>query len=197
MTVASAAAYSVGNFIGVVENEGATQIIAVGKITNITGLVITVDAWDGSPSLVSAIPAGVDDFVYRLNGSAAQLGTITTSIVATSLTHTSVLSNIENGYTIYVLDDGNLRIDATTYMGNVADGTVTAGSNEYGARVFGTSATSTGSDFAFATTTRAVQESNTFANNDRIGLVYKAAISAITAAGNYSHEVYYTLTGKF
>ena len=36
-----------------------------------------------------------------------------------------------------------------------------------------------------------------FANNDRIGLVYKAAISAITAAGNYSHEVYYTLTGKF
>ena len=134
MTVASAAAYSVGNFIGVVENEGATQIIAVGKITNITGLVITVDAWDGSPSLVSAIPAGVDDFVYRLNGSAAQLGTITTSIVATSLTHTSVLSNIENGYTIYVLDDGNLRIDATTYMGNVADGTVTAGSNEYGAR---------------------------------------------------------------
>ncbi len=197
VTVASSASYSVGNYIGVVENKGAAQIIAIGKITDVTGLVITVDAWDGSPTLVSAVPAGGDDYAYRLNGSAAQLGTITTSIVATSLTRTNVISNIENGYTVYVLDDGNLRIDATTYMGNVADGAVTAGSDEYGARVFGNSATSTGSDFAFATTTTAVQESYTFASNERIGLVYKAAISAITAAGNYSHAVYYTLTGKF
>lgn len=197
VTVASAASYSVGNFIGVVENKGAAQIIAIGKITNIAGSVITVDDWDGSPSSISAVPAGGNDFVYRLSGDAAQLGTLTTSIVATSLTHTSVISNLENGYTVYVSDDGNLRINASTYISNVTDGSVTAGSDEYGARVFGTTATSTGSDFAFSTSTRAIQATSTFANDDRIGLVYKAAISATTAAGSYSQAVYYTLTGNF
>lgn len=197
VTVASAASFSVGNFIGVVENKGASQIIAIGKITNIAGTVVTVDAWDGSPSSVSAVPAGGNDFAYRLSGDAAQLGTLTASIVSTSLTHTSVISNLENGYTVYVSADGNLRINSSTYVTNVSDGSVTAGSDEYGARVFGTTATSTGSDFAFSASTRAIQATSTFANDDRIGLVYKAAMSATTAAGSYSQAVYYTLTGNF
>lgn len=197
VTVASAAAYSVTDFIGVVEDKGAAQIIAIGKITNIAGSVITVDAWDGSPTLISAVPAGGDDFVYRLNGDNAQLGTLTTSIVATSLTHTSVISNVPNGYTVYVSDDDNLRISSTIYIANVTDGAVTAGSEEYGARVFGTTATSTGSDFAFSTSTRAIQAASTYANDNRVGVVYKAAISGTTAAGNYGQAVYYTLTGNF
>jgi hypothetical protein len=197
VTVASVVSYAAGDFIGVVENKGAAQIIAIGKITNIGGLIITVDAWDGSPTLVSAVPAGGDDFVYRLSGDAAQLGTLVTSAVATSMTHTSVFSNLENGYTVYISDDGNLRVDSSTYILNVADGSVTAGSDEYGGRVFGTNATSTGSDFAFSTSSRAIQATSTYANDDRIGLVYKASISGTTAAGSYSHAVYYTLTGNF
>ncbi len=198
VTVASVASYSVGNYIGVVENKGAAQIIAVGKITDITGFVITVDAWDGSPTLISAVPAGGDDFVYRLNGSAAQLGTLTSSIVATSLTRTNVISNLSNGYTVYVSSDGFLRVDSSTKITDVADGTVTAGSNEYGARVFGSTATSTGSDFAFSTSSRAIQTAtSTYANDSRVGLVYKAAISGSATAGSYSQAVYYTLTGNY
>lgn len=197
VSVSSTASFSTGDFIGVVENPGASELIAIGKITSIIGSVITVDAWDGNPSALSASPSGGDDFVYRLNGTAAQLGTLTATAVATSLTHTSVLSDVQNGYTVYVSSDGNLRTGATSIT-NVSDGAVTLGSEEYGARVFGTKATGTGSDFAFSsTTTRAIQTSATFSNDNRIGLIYKASITGSTTAGSYSQLVTYTLTANF
>lgn len=198
VTVASAASFSVGDILGVVENEGLSERIAVGKITNILGLVITVDQWDGQPSLISAVPSGGDDVVYRMNGSAASLGTLTPVSGKTSLTATQVASDAQNGYTVSVSDDGNLRVSTSTFIVNVSDGAVSIGAEEYGAQVFGSSATGTGSDFAFATSTRSIQHSDTTtASAERVGLVYKAAISAATPSGNYSHNVFYTLTPNY
>lgn len=194
VTVSSVAAFSTGTFIGVVENEGLSQIIAVGKISSIAGTTLTVDAWEGSPGSLSPIPAGGDDFVYRLNGSAAELGTLSAAIGSTSLTRTSVITNLADGYTVYVNTDGDLRYGSGASIARVSDGTVSLGSEEYGARVYGTTATSTGSDFGLATSTRAIQTSATFANDDRIGLVYKIAITASTPAGSYSQFVFYTIT---
>lgn len=195
--VASVANYSVGNFIAVVENEGLSQIVAIGKIADITGTTITVDKWEGSPSSISATPAGGDDYVYRLEGSAVSFGTLTSATANTSLTHTSFLSNAENGYTLYVNTNGGLVTAGSATIAPVTDGEVTTGSEEYGARVFGTTATSTGSDFELSTSTRAIQESTTFADDDRIVLVYKISISSFTAAGAYSQNVFYTVTPNF
>jgi hypothetical protein len=197
VTVASVAGLSVGNTIGVVENEGLSEVIAVGQIMDITGSVITVDKWDGSPGLISVSPSGGDDFAYRMNGFSAQLGTLSMSAGNTSLTSTDVSSDAANGYTVYVNDDGNLRYATSTYILNVSDGSVTTGSEEYGWRVFGITATSTSSDNPFSTSTSPVQGSDLTATNDRVGLVYKAAISAGTPAGNYSHIVFYTATANF
>ncbi len=197
VTVSATSSYSVGNFIAAVENEGVSQTVAIGKISSISGADITVDNWEASSSSISASPSGGDDFVYRLEGSAAALGTLTSSSGNTSLTHTSVTTNAENGYTLYVNTDGDLQNASSSTIASVSDGSVTVGSEEYGARVFGTTATSTGSDFALSTSTLEIQESTTFADDDRIVLVYKASIDAGTAAGNYTQTVTYTVTANF
>lgn len=197
VTVSSAAGFSVGNYIGVVENVGLSENVAVGKIVSILGPVITVDAWDGSPDSISQSPSGGDDFAYRMNGSSAQLGTLTTTLGSTSLTLTSVISNVSAGYTVFINADGNLRVSNSTFILGVTDGSVTVGSEEYGGAVFGTYASGTGSDFAIATSTRPIQQSATFANDDRVAVVYKASIGPGTPSGNYSQLVYYTITPNF
>ncbi|MFA5936098.1 MAG: hypothetical protein WC787_04595 [Patescibacteria group bacterium] len=199
VTVASEASFATDTFIGVVENKGLSQIVALGKITTIGGNVITVDQWDGNPSGISAVPAGGDDFVYRLEGAAAQLGTLSASAGATSLTHTDVTTNAGSGYTVYVSSDGTLRSGSDS-IDNVTDGSVTIGSEEYGALVTGTrgTASSTAADFALTTSLFDIQNATSSAPlEQRVGLVYKAAITATTPGGSYSQLVYYTVTANF
>ena len=199
VTVVSAAAYSVGNFIGIVENQGLSQLIAVGRIVSIAGNIITVDRWDGNANTMSAVFAGGDDVAYRLEGSAAQLGTLTATTGATSLTHTDVTTNAQSGYSVYVTSDGQLRTSGGATIDDVADGTVTVGSEEYGGRVSGSMGVfaATSADFAITTSTFAIQSATTSATNARVGLVYKASIDGATAAGGYSQLVYYTVTANF
>ncbi|MFH1620504.1 MAG: hypothetical protein ABIB04_00270 [Patescibacteria group bacterium] len=197
VTVSSASGFSVGDIIGVVEDVGLSQLIAIGKITDITGTVITVDKWDGVPGSLSLNPGGGDDFVYRINGNSVAFGTLTNSIAKTSLTGTRVTSNAVNGYTVYVNTDDDLRY-GTTNLQNVSDGAVTIGSEEYGWQTYGSSATSTGSDHAFTTLPQEIQYSTTTASiEERVGLVYKISISNSTPAGNYSQSVFYTLTANY
>jgi len=198
VTVSSAVGLSVGDLIGIVENEGSAEIVASGRISSISGSIVTVDAWDGSPDLLSSSPSGGDDFVYRLNGSAADLGSLSNAQVNTALTGVRVLSDAQSGYTVYVNVDGNLRVSSSTFIANVADGSVTVGSEEYGAQIFGSAATGTGSDFAFSPSIRAIQSSTTTAaEGEGSALVYKVSISGATAAGSYAQQVYFLLTANY
>jgi hypothetical protein len=198
VTVASAASFSVGQFIGVVENSGASQLVAFGKITNIAGTTVTVDAWEGAPGSISTNASGGDDFAYRLNGSSAALGASMTNQVATSLTITDVVSNGQNGYTVSVQADGGLRNAGGLSINDVSDGSVTAGSEEYGAATVGTTAVGTGGDFSFPTTsTRNIQRSTTYGSDDRSGVIYKLSTKQSTPTGNYGQTLYYRLTSNF
>lgn len=199
VTVVSTASFSIGNFIGVVENQGLSQVVALGRIVLIAGNTITVDQWDGNPGGISAVPSGGDDYAYRLEGSAAQLGTLSVTSGATSLTHTDVTTNASSGYTVYASSDGQLRVSTSTFISDVSDGSVTIGSEEYGARVFGNFSTtsSNSADFALTTSTFAIQSATTTSMDARVGLVYKAAINAGTPAGSYSQLVFYTVTANF
>lgn len=198
VTVDSAANFSTGDYIGVVENVGASQLVAYGKVASISGSDITVDAWDGEPGSISASPNGGNDLVYRLDGSSAALGTSLVGSVATSLTITDVVSNAQNGYTVSVQADGGLRNADGLTVADVADGVVSAGSEEYGGKAVGAYATSTGSDFSIPTaSTRDIQDSTSFGNYDRVGVIYKFSAAASTASGNYAQLIYYRLTGNF
>jgi len=133
-----------------------------------------------------------------MNGSSAVLGLQTTSVGTTSFTRTNIVTNAESGYTIKVQTDGDFRVSTSTFFINVSDGAVTVGSEEYGGEVVGSLGLGTGSDFAFSSTgTRTVQESSTYASNDRIGLVYKLSVAPETPSGNYQQVITYTATANF
>ncbi|MDD2786403.1 MAG: hypothetical protein PHS79_05990 [Patescibacteria group bacterium] len=197
VTVVSSVGYATGSYIGVVENLGLNQLIAVGKIAAINGTVLSVDKWDGSPGSLSAIPAGGDDFVYQTDGRSGAFGQLIIEIGKTFIAQTDVSTNAANGYTLKIQSDGRLRTNNGTYFTDVTDGEVTTGSEEYGFRSFGTTASSTGSDLAVSSTQRTIQASTTTADNDRIGMIYKISIAPYTPAGNYSQVIRYLLTANF
>ncbi|MEN9558588.1 MAG: hypothetical protein RL141_957 [Candidatus Parcubacteria bacterium] len=198
VTVTATSSFTIGNYIGVIENIGASQLIAVGKITAISGADITVDDWEGEPASLSASPAGGNDHAYRLNGANAALGTQSFGQVATSLTVTDIVSNVLTGYSVTVQASSTLQNDQGLAIADVSDGGVTAGSEEYGREVVGTTAQGAGSDLAFTTSTQTtIQTSDIVGDHDRIGLIYKLSITAGTPAGNYRQNVLYRLTPNF
>ncbi len=197
VTVSSASGFSVDDYIGAVENEGFSQLIAFGKITDITGVVITVDDWEGEPGSLSATPSGGDDFLYRMNGNSATLGVQTVLTESTSMTLTDIATNANNGYTVSIQGVDSLRFGSSTIM-DVIDGSVTSGSEEYGTETVGTYGVGTGSDLLIPTsTTRTIQQSSIYGTNERVGIIYKLGIGAYTPSGNYEQTVLYRLTGNF
>jgi len=96
-----------------------------------------------------------------------------------------------------VQTDDYLRASPSAHINNVSDGSVTLGSEEYGAQVYGYTATSTGFDFAATSTLRDIQISTTTADNDRIGMLYKISITPVTPAGAYTQTIRYLLTANF
>ena len=196
VTLSSVANFSSGTYIGVVENQGLNQNFIVGLITDITGLVVTVDQWDGMTDLISSTPAGGDDYAYRLNNLDIEFGTIDYVNPKTGIVVTEVRTNAENGYTLSIVANGRFT-NGTSDMYDVSDGQVSLNSEEYGGAVYGTHATSTGSDFAINTSSREIQKSTTTAEVDRVGMIYKVAIDLGTPAGSYQQSVAYLLTANF
>ncbi len=197
VTVSSASGYAIGDLVGVVEDVGLNEKVAFGKITDIVGTLLTVDNWQGEPSSLSAVPSGGNDSVYRMNGASAELGTLSPSTGKSSLTGTRVTSNAQNGYTVDVSDDGDFR-DGSNSITNVTDGSVTIGSEEYGASVIGDQAVGAGTDFGFSTSVHTIQSSaSSTSGNEGVALVYKASVTVSTPAGNYGQTVFYTLTANY
>lgn len=198
VTVSSAGYMSVGDYVGVVENEGFSQLVAVGRVVAIASNTITVDGWSGDHASMSATPAGGGDFVYRLGGAALAFGTVAAGTQNTSLAAISVDSTASNGYTVYIQGDGLLRSGASS-ISSVTDGSVSLGSEEYGMSVTGTRAFATGVDTAVTTTQRIIGQSLivSASTGDRVAMTFKLSITASTAAGSYEQLVYYTLTANY
>lgn len=196
VTVADVTDYSTGTFIGVVEDLGLAQKFIIGKITDITGFIIMVDAWEGTTSTISETPSGDDDYVYRLKSHSLNFGDMQAGLGYTGIVYTDISSNAANGYSLQIQSDGYLT-NGTESIVDVSDGAVSTDAEEYGARVYGYRATSTGSDFALTTALREIQIATSTAVNDRLGMIYKINISPATPAGNYQQTVRYLLAPNF
>lgn len=199
VTLSSVVGFSVGDLIAVVENTGFSQYVAVGRITNIIGLVVSVDDFDGDGGVMSAVPAGGDDVTYLLNSNSISFGSVLASTAYTSVVGTSVSTNIPTGYSLYLQADHQLWNATLQTMASVTDGTVTLGVEEYGAETTGATAFSPGTDLAVTSTQRVVQTSGASSGSvsDKIGMIYKLSITPSTAAGTYTQNVYYTLTANY
>ncbi len=197
VTVANTTYFVTGTRIAVVEDAGGLDLnVVVGKVIDVTGLVLTVDKWDGMTAEIGTTPAGGNDFVYRTEGHLIALG-ILDGTGSAAVVQTEVSTNAANGYTLQIQSDGYLESSPTARINDVSDGTVTAGENEYGGRVYGETATSTGSDFSITTTLRDIQKSTSTASADRVSMIYKASVDYTVPAGSYQQTVSYLLTPNF
>lgn len=199
VTVSSAAGFSVGDYIAVVENTGFSELVAVGKIASIAGTIITVDGFDGDGAGMSVAPAGGDDFVYRLTLNNVAFGSVSASNENVAATVSSVFSTVANGYSVYIQANQELQNVSAQIIAAVTDGSVTLGSEEYGSENIGATAASAGTDLGVTTTQRVIQTSgaDTGGIPDRIAMLYKLAVTSSTNAGTYTQSVLYTLTANY
>ncbi len=199
VTASSVLTFSVGDYIAVSEDIGYGEQIAVGKITDITGLVITVDSWNGDNATMSASPSGANDKIFRLPGTVLNFGSVAQGTENVERLISSVFSTVDNGYTVYVHGVSLLQNPLAQIITPVSDGAVTLGQEEYGAEVIGSTAFGAGSDGAVTTTLRAIQSRSnpSVTLPDRVAMIYKISINASTFPGTYNQAVVYTLTPNY
>lgn len=198
VTVTATTDYAVDDYIAVVQNEGASQVAAIGKVASLTLTTLTVDAWTTNGT--SPTIDGTSDYVYALTGSAVSLGTLASTSVSTGIIAWEVTADVSQGYGVYVFDDGDLQAPGGLTFADVGDGLVSAGSTEYGGISTDTSlATSTfdTADSAFTTTPQLVASRASFAHTARDFLTVRAAISSSQSEGAYTELLTLVLVGDY
>ncbi|MEK7189596.1 MAG: hypothetical protein AAB666_01295, partial [Patescibacteria group bacterium] len=108
----------------------------------------------------------------------------------------TVTTNSPTGYTATIAEDGNLRSGAND-INDVSDSNVTAGAEEYGIRTSGTAGQMNNSDTAITIASQTVASTSTIATSEQTSIAYKAAVSASTESGTYSHTVTFTTTVNY
>lgn len=136
-------------------------------------------------------------YSYRdssLASNSISLGTLSASSITTVSHIVTVTTNSAGGYVLYVSEDGNLRNGAND-IDDVADGSVTAGSEEYGLNTgYGDFA----SDAAITTSQKIARSKASAATSEVTTCTYKVSISGATAGGiQYSHSVDYVISGRY
>ncbi|MBU1146664.1 hypothetical protein KKD80_03925 [Patescibacteria group bacterium] len=134
---------------------------------------------------------------FAISDTSVDFGTLSTSSVSSdSITITST-TNAVDGYVTTIYETENLKTGGSADIDDVADGTVTAGSEEYGIRTSGTDGQMNGADTAITVSPQAVASHASWINGSVVTITFKAAISSLTSAGAYAHNVTLISTGRF
>jgi len=188
--------FTAGDMIALVQDRGEAQVAAIGQIVSVGPASFVVDQLkDGG---VSPAIDGVNDFVYLLDGSSADLGTLTSLSVQTAIVGMEVTTDA-GGYVVQVSADGDLRA-GTSSLSAVADGAITAGSEEYGGRSSDVSligSTFDSADTAFSTGYQDVADSSVAIYNERNFLTLKGSIDGGTQNGSYVQELTLIVSGTY
>lgn len=197
VTVATTVGFSVDDYAAVVQDSGENQVSAFGKITTITAATLTFDDLvdDGTAPVID----GNGDLVYLLQGSDIAFDTLDESQVLTEIVGFVITAASDNGYSVQVADDGDLR-NGSADVDDVADGQVTAGSEEYGGRSSDNSLSSSTfdtADSALSTSFQSVVTQTDASFDDRHFLTLKAAVSSNTSNGAYGQVLTFIATGNY
>ncbi len=132
---------------------------------------------------------------FSVSPNSVDFGMLNASAVTSGETTITTATNIGTGYITTCHTDGDLRTAGSAYISGVADGTVSAGANEYGV-------TLTGIDRAFAdaeaiSTSSKVVASSGSASNSSTVVSFEAGMSTTNLVGNYSQVVTFITTVSF
>lgn len=146
----------------------------------------------------AGFPAIFEEPVLRITLSASAAGLSPnpspTTTGSTSYTAT-VATNADFGYTLQVTEDGEFRSGADSIT-DVSDGTITAGSLEYGIQVSGTDAAFS-DDQAISSTPLTVASRTSPTTGTVTTITHQASVEFGTATGPYSHTVTYVAVANF
>jgi hypothetical protein len=153
---------------------------------------------DNTTTITTQVPLFVN---LGVDTTGIQLGTLSTSSVNEADQTYTINSNNGTGVTVAVIADGDLDDGFGNTINDVADGTVTAGSEEYGISV--DNVTSMTIESPFDSGDNAVpQVSDNIANtssevsNGTFDINYKASITGTTIAGSYDQVVTLTISAN-
>ncbi|MEK7665728.1 MAG: hypothetical protein AAB337_02515 [Patescibacteria group bacterium] len=198
VNVSSTSGYSAGDYVVIVENLGLNQVSAVGKVSSLTATAFVLDSLSTNGTTPTINGSG--DFVYRLTTSATPtFGSISESVVSTTVLAWEITSVSQNGHTIYVYDSGNLSTPSGD-IDDVSDGAVTAGSEEAGARSSDTTLAGSAfdtADTAITTSAQAIGTESSDVYGTRQFLTTKMSISSTTSGGTYTNTTSVIATGNF
>jgi len=188
---------SVDSLIAVVQDVGSSQVAAIGRVSSLGAGTITVDTWKSGGTTPTI--DGVNDYVYPLSSTSIAFGELSVTALKTSIIAFEVSASSDSGYVVQVFEDGNLRVGAES-IDDVSDGSVTIGSEEYGARSSDntiSSSTFDTADTAITTTSTDVATESASVYESRNFLTLKAAISSSTSASDYSQTLVLIASGNF
>ncbi|MCB9798817.1 hypothetical protein H6758_03775 [Candidatus Nomurabacteria bacterium] len=131
--------------------------------------------------------------ILRLSLSSTTLdfGTLSTGSITTSTLVVTVSTDSETGYSLMLKEDGNLR-SGVHDINDVADGSVTAGQEEYGVSVTSTDRAGTlpAGDRPIIAAGTTIAQSSGQVTDRQTTLTFRAAIDANVRGGlTYSHQV--------
>lgn len=194
VSVSSTTPFFEGGFVALVQDIGVSQVVAVGAVQSIgVGTITVVEFSGGSPTI-----DGTNDYLYAMSGTSLDFGTLTGSSVTTRLVGFDVSADVPGGYTIQLAEDGNLR-NGGEDIDDVADGTVTAGQEEYGAR----SSDGSIADSTFDTQDTAITSSyqtivaSSAPFQDHSFVTLKASVNGATSAGVYAQTLTFIVSGNY
>jgi hypothetical protein len=130
-----------------------------------------------------------------LDANTVDLGMLNLFTVGTDSHTISVTTSATNGYTCAVTEDGNL-LNGAADINDVADGAVTAGSEEFGLNCSGADCDLT-EDTPITGSSLTVASNGAAVTNSTTTMIYKAAVNSTTVNGAYSNIVTYTCAGDF
>lgn len=201
VTVTTTASYATGSYIVLIENEGASQVSAMGKVTSLTGTTLVVDAWTTNGTMPTI--DGVDDVVYLMSTAPSiSLGMLTESEVATAVVAWDATADVAQGYSVYVMADHDMQstVSASTVLTSVGDGAVTAGATEYGARSSDVTLSLSTFDTQDSAITTSLQQIASRADSSfkaRDFLTLKAAVANGTTSAEYTQELTILFVGDY
>lgn len=126
-----------------------------------------------------------------VNPTTINLGTLSQSSVSSDSLDLTVTTDASTGYTVSISEDGNLRSGAND-INDVVDGTITAGTEEYGISTTGNASQLTNDTAINGTVNVAVY--NKSVTNQTTTVLFEASIDNASQAGGYSHIVTFSAT---
>lgn len=197
--VTTTSGYAVGDYIAIVQDEGLSQVSAIGRVVTVGGSSLTVDfLTDGG---VAPTINGTNDFVYELAGTSLPLAALSSTTASTGIVGWDVTADVPSGYGMFVLEDHDLQpVGGSPVITDVADGSVTLGVTEYGARSSDTtlaSSTFDTADTAFTTQLQQVASRAGVSFKSRDFLTLKAAVDDTITDDTYSHTLTFVFVGNY